>query len=610
MPQRLRSGLPWAYGLGLLWLNAYLVRQVFSLQYTGATNSMHGFWLALGRAVGDNWLVPQWVPYWAGGMPVELTYAPLVPWLAGHFGIYPVMAAIYTLVPGAVFLMAWQLSGKPGWGFIAGAVYSLTAPVELLLPDAGFAWRHALGAQRMYLSFVWDEAPHQLAMALICLAVAAWSKGWRAAAAFAIAAGAMASAFGVTEAMLFGLCFGLAYGGWRRVAVTGVLGYMLVSPFYPPSMLAVLRTNGAMAPESAWTAASWVGLAVVAAGVALIWAVSRGWAPVRRFALMLAWLSTAIPVLYIHWQTVVLQQPGRYKCEMGLGLTLLAVFVAERVLSGRPRWLLAALGAAAIAAGWYQTVELRRYSKAAYHAEDPAASIEYRAAQAVTGTVFTMGSAAQWMNVYRDVRQYGGGSFATAPNPKQEQLTLELTAERSWERFVLRMQAVGVDEVLIPGRQSPEFWKPFATDVLAGHMPVAWEERDTRLYRIPRVRRTMAHSVPGLMPLEEYVARIEDPSAPELRIDWESPSHGRIRGRWRSGEMVLVHVNADRRWKAYRNGRSVPTAADTLGQLLITPGGAGELEIVYEGGWEAWLTRGMSLVALTLLGWCQSKVRL
>ena len=47
----------------------------------------------------------------------------------------------------------------------------------------------------------------------------------------------------------------------------------------------------------------------------------------------------------------------------------------------------------------------------------------------------------------------------------------------------------------------PEFWKPFAKDVLAGHLPVVWEERDTRLYEIPRARRTMAHSVPGMIRL-------------------------------------------------------------------------------------------------------------
>ena len=63
-------------------------------------------------------------------MPAELTYSPLVPWLGWHLGIYAVMAWIFAIGPVALFLMAWQLSGKPGWAFVAGLVYSLASPFE------------------------------------------------------------------------------------------------------------------------------------------------------------------------------------------------------------------------------------------------------------------------------------------------------------------------------------------------------------------------------------------------------------------------------------------------------------------------------------------------
>ena len=100
--ERVRPALPWIYCVGLVWLNAYLVRHVFTLTYTGATHSMHGFWIALGRVMGDSWLLPQWVPYWAAGMPSELTYAPLVPWLSSHFGLYAVFGIIFAIGPAAV----------------------------------------------------------------------------------------------------------------------------------------------------------------------------------------------------------------------------------------------------------------------------------------------------------------------------------------------------------------------------------------------------------------------------------------------------------------------------------------------------------------------------
>ena len=42
----LRAVLPWACGIGLL-------RHVFSLAHIGATHSMHGYWMALGRVMGS-----------------------------------------------------------------------------------------------------------------------------------------------------------------------------------------------------------------------------------------------------------------------------------------------------------------------------------------------------------------------------------------------------------------------------------------------------------------------------------------------------------------------------------------------------------------------------
>jgi len=588
----LRAALPWAYGIGLVWLNAYLVRHVFFLTFTGATHSMHGYWMALGRVMGDSWLLPQWVPFWAGGMPAELTYAPLVPWLGWRLGTYAVMAGIFAIGPAALFLMAWQLSGKPGWGFVAGVVYSLCSPVE----PARF-----LEPRRLYVTLIWDEAPHQLALALVCLAVAAWARGWRRAAVAAIALAALANPFGVTGAALFGLCWMVVSGNWRMVALSGVFGYLIVSPFYPPYMVGVLRANGELAPESLWTAGSWVGLLGVGAGLALLSLLTREWAPVRRFAALLVWATAAIPVIYYQWNVVLLQQPGRYQSEAELALVLLAVFGAERLLAGRPRWLLAGLAILGIAMAWQQTVRHRKFSRDALKQVAPEESIEYRAAQIARGTVFTAGSLAHWMNAFGDVRQYSGGSYATTPNTVQQRLSLELTGEASWEKFVVWMQAVGVDGVLIPGRQSPEFWKPFAKDVLAGHLPVLWEDRDTRLYQIPRARRTIVHSIPALVALEPYVAAIEDPAAPELRMEWLSNSRGLVRGAWRPGDKVLVHMNWHKGWKAYLNGTAVPTQADGLGQLVATPGGAGELELVYSGGWEGWGTRGVSVLALLAL---------
>lgn len=70
----------------------------------------------------------------------------------------------------------------------------------------------------------WDEAPHQLASAMVCLAVVAMTLA------------ALANPFGVTRAVLLGLCRVVVTGDWRRVLDSGVFGYLIVCPSYPSSL--------------------------------------------------------------------------------------------------------------------------------------------------------------------------------------------------------------------------------------------------------------------------------------------------------------------------------------------------------------------------------------
>ena len=70
------------YAIGLVWLNAYICRDLFFTEYTGHMNSMQGFWTAMARLATSQWWEPGWWPYWDGGMPFEFTYAPLVPGLS------------------------------------------------------------------------------------------------------------------------------------------------------------------------------------------------------------------------------------------------------------------------------------------------------------------------------------------------------------------------------------------------------------------------------------------------------------------------------------------------------------------------------------------------
>jgi len=448
-------------------------------------HSMHGFWEAVGRWCGANGWLGVWIPNWLGGLPSEFAYAPMVPFLAAQFGSPVVCVIAFCVGPVALFALVWELTRKPFPAFFAAVIYSLCAPTELLQPDGIFAWRHFLDARRMYVTFVWDEAPHQIALAFVCLTVVAWSRGWRGAAVVSIALAALASPFGITGCALFGFCWLLAYGWshWRMVVSTAIVGYLIVCPFYPPSLFAALRRNGALAPESEWTASSWVVLAVTLI-VMLFLAAKK-----LPFFGLLAVLMSSIPMLFYRFDLHFIDQPGRYKIEMELALVGAAVVGAGALPQRFVRVF--AIGALCFCA--YQTVQHRRFSKNLIKAADPAKTIEYRVAKWVEAnlpdeTVYAAGSIAQWINTFGNVRQYGGGAYPTAINIEQQKLYWSVLGERSAEKVAAQLGAVGVGAIIVSGPKSPEFWKPYPrdVDVYGGKLPVLWSEDDTTIYKITK----------------------------------------------------------------------------------------------------------------------------
>ena len=165
-----------AYGITLLWINVYICRGFFFNQ-TAYMHTMHGFWAALAKHAGGNWLQASWWPHWDCGIPLDFTYAPLVPVLtalcAGLRGIphllafQSITAFAYCLVPLTLFLMAWQLTRAPGYSFSAALFYSLTAPTQLVMPDTGFSLANLWDPHRFYLVAMWDDTPHLLALAFL-----------------------------------------------------------------------------------------------------------------------------------------------------------------------------------------------------------------------------------------------------------------------------------------------------------------------------------------------------------------------------------------------------------------------------------------------------------
>src|SRR5215471_7561805 len=255
------------YMLILLWINAYICRELFSAQ-AAHMNSMHGFWVGLAKRGSASWFHSNWWPFWDGGIPFEFTYAPLIPVLISGFsalrGISPELAfqsitgCVYCLVPLSLFVMAWLMTRAPGSSFIAALFYSLTAPTQLIVPDIDFSFRHFWDARRLYLVAVWDDTPHLAAMALLPLVILFLSLTIRSrrlihyiVLTLLIAIMALASDFGPIDLIISAFCLIAVFPqkDYARNALlvisSGLVAYAIVSPFLPPSLLLAIRRASA-----------------------------------------------------------------------------------------------------------------------------------------------------------------------------------------------------------------------------------------------------------------------------------------------------------------------------------------------------------------------------
>jgi hypothetical protein len=621
---RLRAA---AYAIALVWLNLYICRGFFNTPHTGSMWSMQGFWAGLARLGSFGTLAPQWWRFHDGGAPFEFTYSPVVPALASLFGVQAVSGIVYCLTPLAVYALAGVLTRSAGWGFTAGAAYSLTALSQLAVPDAGFASVHLIDARRLYLMGSWDETPHMLGLTFAVLAVAAVRLRWWVSAGVCMALSVASSAFGATI-LLLGLTPLLPS---RRtvlaIAATGAAAYAVICPWLPTSLVLAIGRNAQLHSGEGhnWNPKSLLALGITSAAVLLLWWLLRRFraAEPLRYAVLFAAIATSIPLLWERWGIYFIPQPGRYKVEAEFGLALLCVLGARALLMRGPKWVAAIVAVAAVSLGAESTIRHRRYAKALIRPADVTKTIEYRVARWADanreGRIFAPGTIGQWLNEWTDREQFSGGSYSTAYNPVQQVAfwgiyPLEAAAA---DTAILWWKAFGVGQAVITGKNSPEFWKPFAhPDLLEGKLTALWREDDTTIYRVPLKSPSYAHAVPAgalvtnpprsvgdIAELRRYVDAID--AAPPAEFRWTGANSAVVTGDFGRGDALSVQVNWHPGWRATAEGRAVPLARDGLGFIWAAApcDGPCAISLTYTGGAEAIACRVLSgtvLLALAL----------
>jgi len=640
-----------AYGLVLVWLNAYVCRELFLVQ-TAWMNSMHGFWIALAERAGDSWFHATWWPYWDCGIPFEFTYAPLIPamtelWSALRgvphaLAFNVVTGVVYCAGPLTLFLMAWLLTRLPGYSFAAALFYSFTAPTQLFLPDSEFSMTKFWDARRLFVIGLWDETPHLAALALLPLAIVFLSLAIRkrrfaygAAAVISISLMALASAFGPINVAMAALCllFVLRREHWKRnVALTagiGAFAWAICAPYYSPSLLHVIVASTGNHFEGKWDIGSLTTMAMVAVGWVILWRYLPRWTADWRlqFFALFAYLTSSVPMIaaYLHHQ--FLPQPTRYKLEMELALAPLVVFAARHWFEKAPAPLRNALLFLLLALAGEQLVSHRRFGKVFLHSADVTQTIEYRAAtwaeQHLPGVrVMMPGSIGQWANAFTGLHQFSGSSWSMTAYPVQqrglsgiyngaETPELDAMVSLAW------LKAFGVGAIAVSGPKSEEYWKQFAhPEKFEGVLPALWSEKGVTIYQVPQRTASLAHVVPeadlvrrvprgpaDITAMARYVADLDDPSLPLAELQWEGPNRIRIRTTTSPGQAISIQVSSSPGWRATAAGHERELKTDALGLMWVQPERSGpcEVELTYDGGWELRLCRWISFTSIIAL---------
>ena len=337
---------------GLFALNAYIVRELFTVEYTRFMGSIEGAHVSVARQLAESWDTAWW-PLWYGGIPFPNTYPPLFHWITALLSIiahisaavsdHAVSAFFYCAGPVTLFWLAYRLSARIWPSFVGALLYSLVSPAAFLITSV----RHDVGGvfhpRRLQAVLMYGEGPHVSSMTLLPVAIvlldialqrrrplfyvlAAFGMAsvaltnWLGASALAAAVAAYILSRGRKELKTASLqCLGIA-----------ILAYAVAARWLPPSTVASIRTNEQLtaAPYEMTRAHYFLCLAVLVAVLILawLWLNKRNAPPHLRFFLIFGFFMSAITLSFVWWRILLMPQPDRYHLEMEMALAPLAAF--------------------------------------------------------------------------------------------------------------------------------------------------------------------------------------------------------------------------------------------------------------------------------------------
>jgi hypothetical protein len=613
-------------------LNVLVCTDLWSAGYVDHLGSVEGSFLAFSRWIAGHRGDLHWFPLWFSGMPFERVYGPNLHWTvaalssAAHISILRsyriVTAALYCLGPVTLFWLCRRLTGSRGYALAVSLAYSLFSPIALLSASVTADLGSLFWARRYQALVHYGEGPHIATLALLPLVV--WS--------FHEVVGEGRRRFVPVAAVLFGVAIATNWTGtigilmalaayslsrwgkvprvrWLWAAGIGVLGYGMVCPLVPLSVLVSAPGNAEASDGTYFGLSTGMGLVGLAGALTSAHLILERLRLDRnfRFFVYLFLISGSVALGRIWFNVSLTPQAHRFQLVMEVGLVgaiLYPFHIAWLRWEDQTRRAIVILFVLFCGFQWY---EYRQYVRSQTRSIRIENRVEYRAAKwleqnANGARVFAPGSIAIWMNAFADTPQMVGCCDQSVPSRSHRLAfytiyTGENAGTKDAENSLLWLKAYGTSMVGVSAPSSAEYFKAFRNpDKFEGLLPVIWREDGVTFYRVPGVSETLAHVIPAdravrrppahgldVEHLRKYVAALEDPAAPRAEMKWVSGHESRIKSNLRSGQLLSVQVSYAPGWTAAANGRPVAVQADGLGLMVLEPpcDGACDIDLRY-----------------------------
>ena len=629
-----RTALP--IGFALFCLNAYICRELFAAGFLSNLSSNEGAFVSIARFFREHPTDWRWFPWFNAGMPIENAYQPLLPVVAAltsalsswpierafHF----VLALAFCAGPVALFWFVFDWSQSLAAASVAGLAYSLLSPAEWFIPIL-----RGPESLRLFNLIHYAEDPHIAALTLLPVALIFLRRAFlpRANTAGAIAASAavvLTNAFGAVDLAIGGLCIVLALRrGGRTLLLAGLVGWLWISPWLPPSLIGHLLHDqwGARGVFTSGGPAALAAFATIASFAAIWFFTRRIASSFERFTLLFVPLMCLIPVGFFAFHLALVPQSNRYQLELEMAVAIGLGCLAARI----PRRALVLCAILVACAALWQTVTIRRFARTLIQPIDIAQTIQYEtdrwlSAHLPDQRAMISGDTEFLNNVVSNNPQTAGGHEPTAPNWVQLFSVYAIytgtnAGDRDAEYSLIWLKAFGNQAITVPGERSRENYHPFVhPHKFDGLLPVLWHDEDDTIFAIPQRSPSLAHVIPreavvarepihglDVDPVRPYVAALDNPALPLANLTWQSPSHGTISATMTPSQVLSVQETYAPGWHATILGREIPTGKDGLGLILLDPrcNGPCEIDLYFGVSPEAWLCRAFSLMASLLI---------